>query len=255
MSNDLQRKFFRYVLALGCVLLACGVWWVAVTPLIGIRAFTGFVLVAIIVTGRFGGLGPSWLALVAGGCCLTYVHYLRYIADHSLSTSYLAYMQSGVDDSLPSVVAVFFVLGTTLVLLTHSERTARQTAETNALLLRQEIHERTAIEQKLREEHEQLELALAAGRFGTFDWDIRSGKAAWSATNEAIHGFAPGTFDGTVHESLLNIPAADRTAHRRVDFRRHEDRCGQPFRLSTDLARRQHALDRGRRPVRLQCRR
>ncbi len=89
---------------------------------------------------------------------------------------------------------------------------ARQAAETNAHLLRQEIQERTAIGERLREEHQQLELALSAGRFGTFDWDIRNGTATWSATNEAIHGFAPGTFNGTIEAAKRNIPPADRVA-------------------------------------------
>ncbi len=213
MTHELQNQFYRYALALSCVLLASLIWWLAVTPLVGTRAYTGFVLVAIIVAGRFAGFGPSWLALAAGGGCLTYVQYLRYLEDHSgIALRYWEYLQKGVDDSLPSVVAVFCVVGATLVLLTHSERVARQTAETNAHLLSQEIHERKAIEQRLREEHQQLELALSAGRFGTFDWDLRSGLATWSATNEAIHGFAPGTFSGAVATALEKLAPADRQA-------------------------------------------
>lgn len=203
MTNDLRQKLLRYVFALGCVALACLVWWVAVKPLIGIRAFSGFMYVAIIVTGRFAGFGPSWLALAAGGVCLTRVHGWKYGLDDPLD-----------DPDLPGIIAIYLILGTTLVLLTHSERTARRIAETNAQLLRQEIGERTLIEQQLREEHQQLELVLAAGRFGTFDWDLRSGRVAWSPTNEAIHGFSPGTFSGTVEQATLNIHASDQGTFR-----------------------------------------
>ncbi len=97
--------------------------------------------VAIILSGRYAGFGPSWLALIAGGWCLTHVLGLRIDIN---------------DSELPGILGVYFVIGTTLVLLTHSERTARQTTETNAQLLRQEIRERAAIEQQLREEHQQL---------------------------------------------------------------------------------------------------
>jgi signal transduction histidine kinase len=141
MIQDLPQKLLKYFLALAFVALACLVWWAAVKPLIGVRAFNGFMFVAIILAGRYAGFGPSWLALIAGGWCLTQVLELRYDINNS---------------ELPGILGVYFVIGTTLVLLTHSERTARQTTETNAQLLRQEIGERAVIEQQLREEHQQL---------------------------------------------------------------------------------------------------
>lgn len=42
-----------------------------------------------------------------------------------------------------------------------------------------------------------LRLALAAGRMGTWEWDLDSGAAAWDEQLEALCGLAPGTFGGS----------------------------------------------------------
>ena len=199
MKNELSQKMLKYVYALGFVALAYLLWWLTVKPSLGYRAISGFMFIAVILSGRYAGFGPSCLALALGGCCVTYVHTLRYSID---------------DPNLPGVIFIYLVLTTTLALLTRSERAARQIAETNSHLLRQEIGERMAVEQQLREEHQQLALALAAGRFGTFEWDVRSGTARWSATNEAIHGFSPGTFSGTIEQAMVNIHPSDQKSLR-----------------------------------------
>lgn len=43
----------------------------------------------------------------------------------------------------------------------------------------------------------QMELALEAGRSGTFDWDVPSGRMTWSPQLERLYGLAPGSFRGT----------------------------------------------------------
>src|SRR6202044_1671953 len=115
------------------------------------------ILVAIIATGRFAGLKPSLLALVLGGVFVGYVQYLR------------LGLQA---PALPEIIAIYFVLGTVIVLLTHSERVARKAADTNAERLRQQLDERAIIDQRLRNDQQQLEMALAAGRLGTSIWDV-----------------------------------------------------------------------------------
>ena len=57
--------------------------------------------------------------------------------------------------------------------------------------------ERHQDEEALRAGAARLRLALEAGRMGTWDWDIRTGRIAWSDNLEAIHGLPPGGFDGT----------------------------------------------------------
>ena len=76
-----------------------------------------------------------------------------------------------------------------------AERQARQHAESEA-------EHRQASEQRLH-------LALAAGRMGTWDWDIRSGRVSWSAEVESIHGLEPGTFGGTLDAFRRDVHPLD----------------------------------------------
>jgi PAS domain S-box-containing protein len=198
MPNDSKQKLLGYVLAIGSVSMAC-LTWLVLSLLIGNRFSSGFVLVAIIATGRFAGLKPSLLALVLGGVFVAYVQYLR------------LGLQA---PALPEIIVIYFVLGTVIVLLTHSERVARKAADTNAERLRQQLNERTILDQQLRDDQQQLEMALAAGRLGTSVWDVRSGRIKSSATNEAIHGFAPGTSVATFEQALQRIHPSDQESLR-----------------------------------------
>jgi PAS domain S-box-containing protein len=55
-----------------------------------------------------------------------------------------------------------------------------------------------------------LQLALEAGRMGTFDWNIKTNEIKWSDNLEAIHGLTPGTFDGTFESFQALIHPDDR---------------------------------------------
>jgi len=76
-----------------------------------------------------------------------------------------------------------------------TEREIRQRAETEAV-------QRQASESRLH-------LALAAGRMGTWDWDIASDRVGWSAELEFIHGLEPGTFGGTFDAFRRDMHPAD----------------------------------------------
>jgi PAS domain S-box-containing protein len=193
MTKISRSKAVSYGFALLGMILAY-LLWLAVSPLINNRLSTAFYLVAIIVTGRFGGLRASLFTLIVGGCAVAYFQYRRL---------------GGSDPAVPIIVTINFVLGVMLVLLTHSERTARETAETRADLLRQEIAERAVVERKLRDQHERLEMALAAGRLGVSTWDEQSGKIESTPTNEAIHGFAAGTLTGAFEQAFQTIHPDD----------------------------------------------
>ena len=45
---------------------------------------------------------------------------------------------------------------------------------------------------------ERLQLALDAGRMGTWEWDLLTGLMIWSAGLERIFGLVPGSFEGTM---------------------------------------------------------
>jgi len=56
---------------------------------------------------------------------------------------------------------------------------------------------------------ERLEVALEAGRMGTWDWNARSNTVTWSPQLEAIHGLLPGTFAGTFDAYLSDVHPED----------------------------------------------
>jgi PAS domain S-box-containing protein len=57
---------------------------------------------------------------------------------------------------------------------------------------------------------ERLEVAVAAGHMGTWEWDMCTGVITWSTQLEVIHGLAPGTFGGTFDAYLAHIHPDDR---------------------------------------------
>jgi PAS domain S-box-containing protein len=52
-------------------------------------------------------------------------------------------------------------------------------------------------DEELRHSQARLELALAAGHMGVFDWDMLTGRIVWEANHAALFGLAPGEFDGS----------------------------------------------------------
>ncbi|HYD66690.1 PAS domain-containing protein [Azospirillum sp.] len=88
-----------------------------------------------------------------------------------------------------------------------------------------DITARKRMEEALRRSEENLSLALASARAGTFDWDMRSGTVTWSEESYRIFGLDPQrhkasyeTWLSIVHpedrERLINKRHADFAAHR-----------------------------------------
>lgn len=73
-------------------------------------------------------------------------------------------------------------------------------AAVTAMLLASVFAERKRAEAAIRESEERLRLALNAGRFGVWDWDIAKNSVAWSDHVYEIHGVAPGSFGGRVED-------------------------------------------------------
>ena len=67
-----------------------------------------------------------------------------------------------------------------------------------------------AIDDALRESEQRLRLALDAGRMGTWEWHIPTGRVIWSEGLERIHGYAPGQFAGTVEAYAAEVHPDDR---------------------------------------------
>jgi PAS domain S-box-containing protein len=73
-----------------------------------------------------------------------------------------------------------------------------------------DLDERKRAEEAARRGGERLRLALEAGRMGTWDWDIPTGRIEWSDNLEEIHGLPPGGFDGTMEAFRRLIHPEDR---------------------------------------------
>ncbi|HSN32010.1 MAG TPA: PAS domain-containing protein, partial [Ideonella sp.] len=58
---------------------------------------------------------------------------------------------------------------------------------------------------------ERLHLAVEAARLGPWEWDIVSGKVAWSPALEELHGIPVGSFDGTFESWKRDIHPDDLT--------------------------------------------
>jgi PAS domain S-box-containing protein len=89
-----------------------------------------------------------------------------------------------------------------------------------------DIDDRKRASEALAVSEERLRLALAAGRMGTWDWNIRTGAVAWSDNLEEIHGLPPGGFDGTFEGYQRLIHPEDRPAVLAAIARSVEERSG-----------------------------
>lgn len=63
-----------------------------------------------------------------------------------------------------------------------------------------ELAERRRAEESLRQNHEWLTLALEAAKMGSWDWDLQTGRSAWTAYHESLFGYEPGTSGWTYQE-------------------------------------------------------
>lgn len=57
-----------------------------------------------------------------------------------------------------------------------------------------------------------LQLALEAGRMGSWEWDIERQRVSWSPQEERLYGMPEGSFSGTVEDYLRRIHPDDRAS-------------------------------------------
>ncbi len=72
--------------------------------------------------------------------------------------------------------------------------------------------DRRDIEKQLQEASERLNLALAAGRLGAWEWNVHSGKVVWSDEVYATYGMEPGQFSGTL-DAYIDLIHPDDKQH------------------------------------------
>jgi two-component system, cell cycle sensor histidine kinase and response regulator CckA len=101
----------------------------------------------------------------------------------------------------------------------------------------QDVTERIEAERRAREGDERLRVALEAGRFGVWEWDMVGDRVAWSDRTHELHGIPVGSFGGRLEDfttlvhpedlprvhDLLQTAIRDRIPYE-VEFRvRHPD--------------------------------
>jgi PAS domain S-box-containing protein len=116
-----------------------------------------------------------------------------------------------------SSVVIFGVLTYTLRRMdTLDRRRADAEASRDALLARLQqqaanlevlVGERT---QELQKTTERLDLALRAGGFGVWDWDLVNKRVYWDHRQCALYGYTPEQFDGTTGAWLARMHPDDR---------------------------------------------
>jgi two-component sensor histidine kinase/DNA-binding response OmpR family regulator len=130
-------------------------------------------------------------------------------AIHLAEIDHLRGYEMGAVDYVP-VPVVPEVLRAKVRVFTDLYRKNRQLERLNAELERR-VSERTAELQtstmRLLESEQRRSLALAAGRMGSWDWDLISGNIVWDAGQHAIYGVVPGKFAVTPeHFKVLIVP-------------------------------------------------
>jgi PAS domain S-box-containing protein len=72
-----------------------------------------------------------------------------------------------------------------------------------------DITERRRAQSALAQSEERLDLATAAAKIGTFDWNIPSGRVVWNQQEEQLFGLPPGTFEGTIDHWTARVHQED----------------------------------------------
>jgi PAS domain S-box-containing protein len=77
----------------------------------------------------------------------------------------------------------------------------------------EDVTEYRLLERRAEDLAERLALALDAGGFGTWRWDMAAGRVEWDTKLEQLYGLEPGTFDGTfdAYTALLHPDDLEKT--------------------------------------------
>jgi PAS domain S-box-containing protein len=73
----------------------------------------------------------------------------------------------------------------------------------------QDVTERVEAERRARAGDERLRVALDAGRFGVWEWDMGVGLVTWSDRTHELHGVPVGTFGGRLEDFTKLVHADD----------------------------------------------
>jgi PAS domain S-box-containing protein len=121
-----------------------------------------------------------------------------------------------VDEAIRAMICVPIKLGPNVFGVFNLQYSDSRTFAAEDLRLMQTLAHRAAMAlhnarlfEGERTTRERLDVALAAGSMGTWEWEAQAGTVSWTPQLEAIHGLAPGTFAGTFEAYLADIHPDD----------------------------------------------
>lgn len=133
------------------------------------------------------GLGPAIYAAVLG-----------YLLSETLFTS----PGSGSSRELAVLVPYYVITAAAIIGVGGALKRSNERLQREANRLDEAFHE-------LNQKDRRLRMALEAGRMGSWEWDLVSQRVFWSPELEAMHGLAPGTFEGTTEAYRADIHPDD----------------------------------------------
>lgn len=92
-----------------------------------------------------------------------------------------------------------------------------------------DITEKKKIERSLFESEQHLRFSLHAANAGAWQWHVPSGRVQWSDNLHAIHGLAPGVFNGTIESVVSAVHPEDRETVKNAFYQTLEQ--GTEFRV------------------------
>ena len=101
--------------------------------------------------------------------------------------------------------------------------------KTYTLAILRDITTEKRSSEALIESQRQLDIALQAGRMGTWRWDASTNTSTWSPTQESLFGLAPGSYSGDLQDFLDRVHRDDRDAV--AEAIAHTIRTGEDYRI------------------------
>ncbi len=95
------------------------------------------------------------------------------------------------------------------------------------------VEERKRVEEELRNGEKRLRLALAAGKLGVWEWDIKSGRSPWFGSAQALVGLTSTGRSGVVQDFWTRVHPEDQSPLRRAieTAKENHEECEREFRV------------------------
>jgi len=183
MRSTIYRRLASYGIAIASTVVAIllSLW---LQPFLE-RTIGAFFCIAVIVTTLYGGFRPVMVTIVLSTLAINYFFMPP------------LYQFTTADSADIIRLGGFALVSFVLNLLNSDLQQSKATIEQLSRRLIQENHDR-------------LQMALAAAQMGLWDWNIVTGEIVWSPEHEQLFGFALGSFDGRYETFEARLHPDDR---------------------------------------------